>query len=90
MPADLCQSRGLLHHADLRVGRGKDGDHLAQLARIVADAVTGSRLDDHSVAGPDDLWPTINGDSTFADGNQQDLFDLVGVFRDCFTAGKRC
>jgi hypothetical protein len=75
-------SRGLLHRADLRVGRGKDGDHLAQLVRIVADGVTGPGLDDHRVAGPGGHRPAIDGDNAFAGGDQQDLFDLVGVFGD--------
>jgi hypothetical protein len=79
---------GLIRRADPRVGRGKDGDHLAQLVRIVADGVTGSRLDDHRVAGLGGLWPAIDDDSAFAGGDQQDLFDLVGVFGDRFTVGK--
>jgi hypothetical protein len=42
VPADpACAQAGLRHRADLRVGRGKDGDHLAQLVRIVADGMTG-------------------------------------------------
>ena len=50
VPADpACAQAGLLYRADLRVGRGKDGDHLAQLVRIVADGMTGPRFDDHRV-----------------------------------------
>src|SRR6478735_830110 len=89
VPADPAYARAGLHHrTDLRVGRGKDGDHLAQPVRTVADGVTDPRLDDHRVAGPGGLRPAINGDGAFAGGDQQDLFDLVGVFRDRFVAGK--
>ena len=46
------------------------------------------RFDDHRVAGPGGLRPAINGDGALAGGDQQDLFDLVGVFRDRLVAGK--
>jgi hypothetical protein len=56
----------------------------------VADGVTGARFDDHGIAGPRGLWPAFDGDGAFAGGDQQDLFDLVDVFGDRFTAAKTC
>ena len=55
---------------------------------MVADGVTGPWLDDHRVACPHGLRPPIDGDGAFADGDQQDLFDLVSVFGDHFATGK--
>jgi hypothetical protein len=83
-----CPKPQLLRCANLRIWRRKDGDHLARLIRIVADGMTGRWPDDHGVAGSRDLRSTVDGDGAFADGDQQDLFDVVGVFGDCFTAGK--
>ena len=48
----------------------------------------GARCDDHGVAGPRGFRPAGDGDDAFAGRDQQDLFDLVGVFGDCLTAGR--
>jgi hypothetical protein len=63
----------------LRVGGGKNGDHLARLVAIVVDGVPGARCHDHGITGPGDLRPAADGDDALASRDQQNLFDLVGV-----------